>query len=38
MAIGVAPETDLAREARLEIGQTGAIKVNQNYLTKDKDI
>lgn len=38
MAIGVAPETDLAREAGLEIGQTGAIKVNQNYLTNDKDI
>ncbi|MDU5545720.1 MAG: rhodanese-like domain-containing protein, partial [Clostridium perfringens] len=37
-AIGVAPETDLAREAGLEIGQTGAIKVNQNYLTNDKDI
>lgn len=38
MAIGVAPETDLAREAGLEIGQTGAIKVNANYLTNDKDI
>ncbi|MGG5460921.1 FAD-dependent oxidoreductase [Clostridium sp. B9] len=38
MAIGVTPETDLAREAGLEIGQTGAIKVNQNYLTNDKDI
>lgn len=38
MAIGVAPETDLAREAGLEIGGTGAIKVNQNYLTNDKDI
>lgn len=38
MAIGVAPETDLAREAGLEIGVTGAIKVNQNYLTNDKDI
>lgn len=38
MAIGVAAETDLAREAGLEIGQTGAIKVNQNYLTNDKDI
>lgn len=38
MAIGVTPETDLARKAGLEIGQTGAIKVNQNYLTKDKDI
>lgn len=38
MAIGVTPETDLARESGLEIGQTGAIKVNQNYLTNDKDI
>lgn len=38
MAIGVAPETDLAREAGLEIGVTGAIKVNQNYLTNDMDI
>lgn len=38
MAIGVAPETDLAKEAGLEIGETRAIKVNQNYLTNDKDI
>ncbi|WP_195988934.1 FAD-dependent oxidoreductase [Clostridium sp. D53t1_180928_C8] len=38
MAIGVTPETDLAREAGLEVGKTGAIKVNQNYLTNDKDI
>ena len=38
MAIGVTPETDLAREAGLEIGQTGAIKVNTNYMTNDKDI
>ncbi len=38
MAIGVAPETDLAKNADLEIGETGAIKVNQNYLTNDKDI
>lgn len=38
MAIGVTPETDLAREAGLEIRTTGAIKVNQNYLTNDKDI
>lgn len=38
MAIGVVPETDLAREAGLEIGVTGAIKVNQNYMTNDKDI
>ncbi|WP_291651488.1 FAD-dependent oxidoreductase [Clostridium sp.] len=38
MAIGVVPETDLAREAGLKIGQTGAIKVNTNYMTNDKDI
>ena len=38
MAIGVVPETDLAREAGLEIGVTGAIKVNRNYMTNDKDI
>lgn len=38
MAIGVTPETDLAREAGLEIGQTGAIKVDNNYMTNDKDI
>lgn len=38
MAIGVTPETALAREAGLEIGTTGAIKVDHNYLTNDKDI
>ncbi|WP_411167875.1 FAD-dependent oxidoreductase [Clostridium sp. MB05] len=38
MAIGVAPETDLVKEAGLEIGETGGIKVDQNYLTNDKDI
>lgn len=38
MAIGVAPETELAKNAGLEIGETGAIKVDQNYRTKDKDI
>ncbi len=38
MAIGVRPETTLAREAGLEIGETGAIKVDHNYLTNDKDI
>lgn len=37
-AIGVTPETDLAKACGLEIGKTGAIKVNQNYLTNDKDI
>lgn len=38
MAIGVRPETTLAKEAGLEIGETGAIKVDHNYLTSDKDI
>ena len=38
MAIGVAPETKLAIEAGLELGKTGAIKVDQNYMTNDKDI
>lgn len=38
MAIGVRPETTLAREAGLEIGETGGIKVDHNYLTNDKDI
>ncbi len=38
MAIGVAPDTRLAKAAGLEIGETGAIKVDQNYRTSDKDI
>ncbi|PWL53679.1 MAG: pyridine nucleotide-disulfide oxidoreductase [Clostridium cadaveris] len=38
MAIGVAPETDLAKKSGLEIGETGAIKVDQNYLTNNRDI
>lgn len=38
MAIGVTPETSLARDAGLEIGVTGGIKVNHNYQTSDKDI
>ena len=38
MAIGVSPETSLAKEAGLEIGETGAIKVDKNYLTNDPDI
>ncbi|MGE4213697.1 MAG: FAD-dependent oxidoreductase [Anaerotignaceae bacterium] len=38
MAIGVAPETYLAKEAGLEIGETGAIKVDKNYQTSDADI
>lgn len=38
MAIGVSPEIYLAKEAGLEIGETGAIKVDENYLTNDPDI
>lgn len=38
MAIGVAPETSLAKEAGLEIGTTGAISVDKNYRTSDDDI
>lgn len=38
LAIGVTPETSLAKEAGLEIGETGAIKVDQNYKTNDSDI
>lgn len=38
MAIGVSPETYLAKEAGLEIGETGAIKVDKNYQTNDSDI
>ena len=38
MAIGVRPETQLAKEAGLEIGETGGIKVDHNFRTSDKDI
>lgn len=38
MAIGVTPETHLAKEAGLKIGTTGAIAVNKNYQTSDPDI
>lgn len=38
MAIGVAPETGLARDAGLEIGQTRGIKVNEWMQTSDPDI
>ncbi|AZO96065.1 FAD-dependent oxidoreductase [Halocella sp. SP3-1] len=38
MAVGVSPETKLAEEAGLEIGETGGIKVDHNYRTSDKDI
>ena len=38
MAIGVAPETKLAVDAGLELGETRGIKVNNNYQTSDPDI
>lgn len=38
MAVGVAPDTKLAKEAELEIGVTGAIRVNKHYQTSDPDI
>jgi len=38
MAIGVAPETSLAVDAGLELGETRGIKVDHNYLTNDPDI
>jgi len=38
MAIGVSPETYLAKEAGIEIGETGAIKVDKNYQTNVPNI
>jgi NADPH-dependent 2,4-dienoyl-CoA reductase/sulfur reductase-like enzyme len=38
MAVGVSPETRLAKEAGLDIGETGAVKANNNYQTNDPDI
>lgn len=38
LAIGVAPETGLAKAAGLEIGETGGIKVDHDYRTSDKNI
>lgn len=38
MSIGVFPETTLAKQADLDIGETGGIKVDHNYLTSDPDI
>jgi NADPH-dependent 2,4-dienoyl-CoA reductase/sulfur reductase-like enzyme/rhodanese-related sulfurtransferase len=38
LAIGVSPETELAEDAGLKIGETGGIEVNHNYMTSDPDI
>jgi tRNA 2-thiouridine synthesizing protein A len=38
MSIGVKPETKLAREAGLELGATGGIKVDARLATSDPDI
>ncbi|RKZ66108.1 MAG: pyridine nucleotide-disulfide oxidoreductase, partial [Gammaproteobacteria bacterium] len=38
MSIGIRPETSLATQAELELGKTGAIKVDPNFLTSDPDI
>ena len=38
LAIGVLPETSLAKAAGLEIGETGAIKVSADYRTSDPHI
>lgn len=38
LSIGVLPETELARQAGLTIGETGAIKVTPDYRTSDPHI
>ncbi len=38
MAIGVTPEVDLAVSAGIELGDTGAIKVDANYQTNIPDV
>ena len=38
LAIGVKPEVKLASQAKLEIGTTGGIKVNEELQTSDPDI
>ena len=38
MAVGVTPETKLAKDAGLEIGTTGGILINLNCQTSDPDI
>lgn len=38
MAIGVRPDTKLAKDAGLELNERGAIKVDANYRTNDENI
>lgn len=38
LAVGVVPDTSLAKEAGLEIGETGGIKVNEFFQTSDPHI
>ena len=38
MSIGVKPSTKLAKDAGLELGETGAIKVNEYLQTSDESI
>jgi len=38
MAIGVKPETELAKMAGIEIGQRGGIRVNEHMVTSNPDI
>jgi len=38
MGVGVRPENDLAKDANIELGSTGGIKVNEYLETSDPDI
>lgn len=38
LAIGVVPESSLAKDANLELGIRGSIQVNEKYQTSNKDI
>ena len=38
LAIGIAPDTELAVKAGIELGKTGAVKTDNNYMTNDRDI